>query len=192
MSRKRKRVYLTLIAVGLAAVVVDRIWLTESGEGLAPSKAAAAERSAPAAVASGRPGEGQAESGNGEPDWFPPPGAMLPKSWSSLPSARGVTGREPFLPSPAFLGAVRADGGDRFAEAPAESRALRFEQRHRLLAIACSATAPRAVVDDRILSLQDVVDGHRLVEIGTFHVVFDGPDGRITLKLPRDEVGGDH
>jgi hypothetical protein len=188
MSQRRKRVYLTIIAVGLVLVVIDRVWLAHDGEPLSPRTAAGASplSSAGAGRSAGAAGTGADIAA----EWFPPPAIRLPASWPELPTSDAGSRRDPFVPSLSHVGAsttgARGEGGGDAEGAPP---AASFAESHRLEAIIISRTSRHAVVDDLILSRGDVLDGHRLVQIGLLGVVFEGPQGRVVLELPRHEAG---
>lgn len=192
MNLRKKRTYLAIIALGLAAVAVDRVWLREEGRGATPRRASAT--TTPTPDAGGTP-PGLSKPPEEQPfgaEWTPPAVYRFPETWGELTPEGESTARDPFQAGADFAELPPGDGqhpGDGGRSGTGPSGPL-FEAAHRLEAVVVSPLSRWAVIDGRIMAVNDVLDGHVLTRIDATEVVFQGPTGSVVLKLPQENLDG--
>lgn len=178
MTPRRRRIYLTIIAIGLVLVAIDRLYIQDGSAKLGPQSAQAS------AHATERARQGAAESGFAR-IWVPPVSLEVPKVWRELAEQADTLVRQPFGGGRPLAESGLAEMSD---DAPDQSAAsaTKFEDRHRLEGILSSPSRPRAIIDGRVVTIGETIDGLVIEEIDTWRVRLRGSDGIVTLVLPSE------
>ncbi len=167
MNKRKKRIYLSILAVAGLALLADRM---SSG-------------SAPASV------EASTSRSLAELGVTPVETETVSVAAAPFPETRGAPERpellrDVFAPTAAvrslMLGGARSDGARRGGrrEAP-----LSFEEAHELKGVMSGARDSFAVVDDRWLRVGDRVDECTLVEMSATTATFRCPAGDVVLSV---------
>lgn len=174
MKRSRRKIYLAVIAVGIGALILDRVMTSR-----APAPAAGAPPAAP--VSNGRTGTGAANE----------------RLLVNVPNFPGVppqdapsTGRsDPFAIAPATVAALAPptpasqDPDAPAADAPKARRAAIFAADHVLSAVMRVGRSSVAVVDGLSVEIGHVIDDCRVTRIDARSVTFTCADGEAVLEL---------
>ena len=179
---KERKIYGGLLALGVVALVVDRL----SG---GPKEAAAQQEDAAALVAPNVAGK----SAPSKTARISDAGAVLARANISLAERlRAATSGQlvsdksvvdVFRPSPKWAGAA-AGGGDAHVLSDAE----RFKLAHRLTAIMMSGRGSRAIVDGTPLRLGESLDGFRLLSVDPARAILGRNGARVVLALEQPQV----
>ncbi len=179
MQLRRKKIYLALLAVGGAALLIDRLVLT--GSATAPSAALAQARSGDTANARGSPGKGSHASSIPEipfprdmaafdpqsflPDLFAPPGSRLRGDSRSPTADNGYSGR--------------SSGRGELASSAT------FSIRHRLDGVLEHPRLKIAVIDGRPVRPGEEIDGCTLESVSGNEASLRCHDDSVVLKVSR-------
>jgi hypothetical protein len=164
---KRHKVLAAVFAIGLAGLIVDRLWLQPGAASADPAAGSDAGISSaaphPSRATSDRPSVAQRLN-----DLWPGGGPefsdvrdpfYLPRSWSD----------------------AQKNGA-----AAAEDRTTGFAAAHQLSAVLSEGRISYALVDDRLLTPGQEVDGFTLVSVGDRFAVFEGQGSRVVLRLANE------
>ncbi|RME39294.1 MAG: hypothetical protein D6788_05760 [Planctomycetota bacterium] len=174
MSAQRKRVYLTLLAIGAVALLVDRLVLLPRRHGPAPVFGGVLPVQPDASTT-------QATSAPVE-DWVP----LIPFPSGVESLAEDASMRDLFQapegidPAPTRTNTM--------TEAKAPSPSASFQEVHRLTGVLVGESVRGALVDGRWVRVGELVSGCELSNVTGTHAVFTCPDGTVTLSLA-DETG---
>ncbi|MBN1513966.1 MAG: hypothetical protein JXB13_18255 [Phycisphaerae bacterium] len=171
MKPRRKKIYAALIALGLVAVVVDRLL------GPGASDATGAARAADAAPrATGPAGLALADSARVE-------AAPFPRNMPAPPTPEPA--RDPFAPprqqpqEPREPGDAGPDG-----ELPGLSAAsVTFARSHRLSAVLAGGDAGIVILDDQLLRIGQSVQECTLTHVENAEATFQCFDGPVILRV---------
>jgi len=183
MRARKRAIYVAVLAVGIVALLVDRLFL--GPQEIAPEQSKAATtgsdvRPDPAA----------------KPSASPPAGRQTP-AWTETISSRlmALANREK-LDLANVTDAFRPGTGWRREPPPQASKAVPktspaklFRQRHRLLATVADEQGGKAIVDGICLRVGDQLDGLTLVAIGDGVAIFAWRDIRAELRLASTREG---
>lgn len=181
MTSRRRRIYLTVIAIGLVLVAIDQLYVQDGGADLGPSKATA-QTSRP------RGGDAAAAAERGFARvWVPPVSLEVPQAWRELAEHADRLMRQPFSPAAPLRDAGLA--GAESDEATAPAPAITFAERHRLEAVLSSQTRPRAIIDGQVVTIDESVEGFVVEAIEGRSVTLRGPDGQtVRLDMPLETL----
>lgn len=181
LTRERK-LLAAIVGLGAIALFVDRVMLSDSHTG--PSSAAA-NALAPDVSSVVVP---LAVPQTHEPSAKEAAVKTAPSIADRLAEAARELSAEPsrdaFTPAPGWGGFTSPHAEAPAATAtPATGRLQTFADTHKLSAIMAGSGGGVAIIDGRPLTLGQMMDGYKLVEIQPSAVTFEGVDGRIVLKL---------
>lgn len=169
----RQKGYVAILALALAALLVDRLILP------APDEAAAAHGAA-LAVTSTATGMIDPEALVAEVDVAVPRHVVIGRRLEALAEARGLEPgvvRDAFEPSPSWPLEGMGTG-------PAASVAERFKAAHVLTAVMASGPRGYAIIDGRTLFIGQSLDGLTLIAVGTRSATLESSEARVVLELP--------
>jgi len=162
---KRQKVLVAVFVVGLAALLVDRVWLGPKAASAGSSTGSGANASSAASSLSSRV----------TPD-KPNVTQRLDSLWAERePNFADV--RDPFCLPSSWSGVQKDSPG------AAGDPATGFAATHRLSAVLAEGRVSCALVDDRLLTPGQEIDGFKLVSVGDRFAVFEGRGARVVLKL---------
>ncbi len=181
MTKKKKRIYLSVLGAGLCVVAYD---LISSDDGPAKAKASNSNRAITDATAVGESsiGEGLATLTI----------QHFPRDIQLSGEAQGLDSelvvRDLFAPSPEvyqrLLSPPEKVVGDREAgNSTPEPPPIPFGEQHQLSAIMRLKGVPSAIVDGKILRVGKRLDDCTVIEIAERHVYFECPAGIEDLRL---------
>jgi hypothetical protein len=181
MPSRRRKLYLTIIAVGLALVAIDRLYIQDGAPPLGPRAASAHARSpSESRVAAG-------DQGDFARIWVPPVSLEVPLAWKELAEQADALVRQPFAASvQQFAMGVGAAPTDEESE---QSAAGAFAERHRLEAILTSRSKPLAIIDGQVVTVGGRIEGYVIEAIDRWSVRLRGADDTVTLVLPNETLG---
>lgn len=169
-SNKRQRVGIAILAVGLAALIVDRGFVLP--------------RSAPAGPADfvdqytiQRPQNAPTPTPHGRPA-TPAVCDKLARAWSENHLDMDSP-RDPFLLPTSW----RQEAGSEAENNARTTAAAAFIETHKLDAVVIDAMGKRVLVDGSLFQLGDELDGFRLVAIDRESTVFQDAQESVELKL---------
>ena len=180
---KERKVYLGILAVGLVALVADRVFL--GGGGVPPSSAEAAATPLVIGPIAQLP---QARAPGTASAWPKQPNVSIADRLAAVATTEGINTSEvkdAFGPSAAWLAQLRPSA-DRPSGLPLDL-AEAFCQRHRLTAVMVQGGGGKAIVDDKCLAVGEKIDGFALVAVEHNSAVFACGDRRAELKLPQTQ-----
>lgn len=166
---RRQRALVAVFVLGLISLVVDRVFL---GPQSGPGPAAADSRDShkvPLPQAKNAPGA-SAEVHS------PNVAERLDRAWPDRKLNAGEA-RNPFSLTPLWLPSVGT--GPAAEPDPAEA----FAKAHPLVAVIVDGRQTYALVNDRILSPGEHIDGFTLVSVGSKSAVFERRGKRVVLEL---------
>jgi hypothetical protein len=181
MSSHRRRIYLTIIAVGLVLVAIDRLYIQDDSAALGPQNASAHARSPVAA------GEATAKETSFARIWVPPVSLEVPQAWKELAEQADAMLRQPFSADRPGRAAGLVDATiheESETEAPGA-----FADRHRLEAILTSRSKPLAIIDGQVVTEGERIEGYVIEEIDRWSVRLRGADETVMLILPSETLG---
>jgi hypothetical protein len=171
---KRQKTSMGVLAIGLAALVVDRMYVLP--------------QSAPAGQATAA--DEYTVTATSDRAVVPPPAsappdltvaAKLEAAWSDN-DLRSDGPRDLFsLPS-----SWPRNRGSEKPPRPTMTAEMIFATSHKLEAITMDPQGKRALIDDKLLRLGEMLEGFRLVAIDTESVTFERDEQRIQLELVKD------
>ncbi len=167
---RRQYVLMSVLAAGLAALVVDVLFLRDGD--LPPQKAQAetagdAEKLVPAAP------QASADA----------PRYALARKVRDLAAAQPAASEaagDPFQPSDDWMAELRKKPVELD---PGQAIAQGFLERHRLSSVLCLPTQSTAIVDQQILKVGDGLDGFRLISIKPTSVIFSHGSINVVLNI---------
>lgn len=181
MPSRRRRIYLTIIAVGLVLVAIDRLYVQPGDAPLGPRTAAAQSR-APSAAR-----ERAADVKSFARIWVPPISLEVPQAWKELAEQADAMLRQPFStgrPGRA-AGLVSAT-----ADEDLETETIgAFADRHRLEAILTSRTRPLAIIDGQVVTEGQRIEEYVIEKIERWSVRLRSADDTVVLTLPSEDLG---
>lgn len=186
MNSRRRKIYLSLIAIGLVALVIDRLFILHPTGG----KGGPARAVASAIVRAGESKPTDASDVVGR--WNVPKLIAIPDKWRDLMVDSARTVRDPFVASTELAPEADEIEDETETETEAAAPTVSFAERHAVEAVLVTPQGPQAIVDGRILKVGDWIDGHRVERIDTSSVVFQGVDETVTLHLPQIELRQAH
>jgi len=162
---KHQKVLVAVFAIGLAGLIVDRVWLRPEAASADSPAGSNAQPSSPAS----RP------SSQAKPD-KPSVAQRLETLWPDRePDFSDL--RDPFC-LPCSWSGVQTDG-----PTAAEDPGTGFAATHRLSAVLLEGRVSYALVGDRFLTPGQEMDGFKLVSVGDRFAVFERGGSRVVLKL---------
>lgn len=172
---KRQRASMGVLAIGLVALVVDRMFVL-------PQSAPAG----PTAAADDYTITATSETAAAPPPVSSPAGltaaTKLETAWSDK-NLRLDEPRDLFSLPPSW---PRTQGPERRI-VPTVTAETVFAARHRLEAITMDPQGERALIDDRLLRLGETLEGFELVAIDKESVTFEQGGQRVQLELVKDQ-----
>jgi len=181
---KRRKILLGACALAVAAFAADRLFL---GDSTGPAEAEAAVAAHPTRTASGHssvaaaPAQAQGPAVVNQRTII---ARRLERLADSVPPGAPV--RDAFCPSPAWVGAVRQEGGAGSNEAKARQSA----QRHQLTATFVGTGDGKAIIDGRCVAVGQSIDGLTLVSVEQGSAVLSCDGAEVVLKLATGAAGG--
>jgi hypothetical protein len=184
LTRKHK-LYVGLVGLALAAFLVDRFVLSESGP--APAAASVRPPTVPAAIIAGAPAPGDAKAA-------PEAAAPRPSVAARLAALEEVVRFEPdllrdaFVPPASWLPATPEPKV--IAEAPPEEKAVddRFGETHRLSSLMLAADGGIAIVNGKAVRVGGTLDGYTLTAVQPGSAVFERDGRTVELRLRQDSA----
>jgi len=165
---KRQKVFIAIFLLGLVALVVDRVFLRPEG---GPEKASAgAFELYGVPVSTAEPVTGPPETQN------PTVAERLDRLWSDQ-EVNEADMRDPFSLTKSWQVSAVASAS------PAPDETAVFAKAHRLVAVVMDGRQSYALVNDRVLTLGEQMDGFTLVSVGAKSAVFDRQGKQIVLEL---------
>lgn len=183
MSGRKKRIYLGLMALGAAALLVDRFVLSDGVT--RPDSVLAGDR-----LASSPPIVPLAEDAAVA---LPIPKIPFPRGLAPFDPDRAV--RDVFLP-PAFVGERRDSGdgnmaaGDGSRARPGTTGTAMFITRHKLDGVLIDQGLKIAIVDGLWIRLGELLDGCKLTDISGQEARFECRDAQAVLAIVVDPGAG--
>ena len=171
---KRQKMSMGVLAIGLVALLVDRMYILPE--------------SAPAGQAA--PADEYTVTATSDRAVVPPPvsappdltvAAKLDAAWSDN-NTHSDDPRDLFALPSSWPTARRSEEAPR----PTVTAWRKFATGHRLEAITMDPQGKRALIDDKLLRLGEMLEGYRLVAIDTESVTFERDGQRIQLELVKD------
>ncbi len=171
MKPRRKKIYAALIALGLVAVVVDRL------VGPGASDATDAARAADATPRATAP-TGLALSNSS-----PVEAAPFPRHVPAPPNTEPA--RDPFAPPQQRLPELRepGDAGPDAEPAGPSAASVAFGQSHRLSAVLAAGDGGIVILDDQLLRIGQSVQGCTLTRVENAEATFQCFDGPVILRV---------
>jgi hypothetical protein len=172
---KRQRMSMGVLAIGLMALVVDRMYVLP--------------KSAPAQPAAGS--DDYTVTATSERAMAPPPlsapagltaTSKLEAAWSGK-NLRLDESRDLFSLPPSW---PRARGPEKRTTPTAAAETV-FAARHKLEAITMDLEGERALVDDKLLRLGDILEGFQLIAIDRESATFERDGQRVRLVLAKPQ-----
>jgi hypothetical protein len=175
LTRKRK-IYLTILAVGLVALGIDRLVLLPARSEARPAPTAPASAATPAADVPVAPAPETPPVDSAS--LAAPARITIADRLDRLAEARGydLTGLpNAFAPSSTWFDVDAA---------PRVSTASRFRQEHTLNAVMAGDGDGYAIINGKSLFIGHVIDGFMLVEVRERSAVLESQGTRVELALP--------
>lgn len=165
---KERKLYVGVLAAGLAALVTDR--LTGGGQSADPPP----DEPASALVVKSTPQTAPAAAAAPAP---PAAARKLSERLTAWAANAPRKPRDPFVPAAAWSGVADVDA------IPPSAGPERFRQNHRLTAVLMSGRQSQAIIDGTPIRLGEVFKGFRLVSVDESKAVLNSPAGSVTLSL---------
>jgi hypothetical protein len=164
---KRQKALIGVFALGLIALMVDRVFLRPQG---GAGKASGVE------IGDSNRGVGDSAAASPDEAQRPSVAQRLERLWSDH-EANDVGMRDPFSLKGSWL-----DGS---GEDPAvvSSPLTEFAKTHSLVAVVMDGRQSYALVGDRVLKLGDQIDGFVLTSVGPKSAIFDRQGEQVVLEL---------
>jgi len=189
VNAKKKKTYGCVVLAGLAALLVDRLFLSE------PDPVAAADPAAAEAPRPGAPLMSKTTTARASSPAVVVAAAPFPQDLPEYEPPGTV--RDAFTLTPIARDAMLGLGGTGASDGtlPANARyagptIAQFKQNHRLFAVMTGAGARLAIVDQQRVRVGQSVDGCKLVEIMGQSALFQCADGLAELKVFTLDNGG--
>jgi hypothetical protein len=164
---KRQKMLIATFVLGLAGLVMDRVFLRPQGGTKTASASAFELYGAPASTGDPAPSPQTQE---------PTVAERLNRLWSG-PEVNEVDARDPFTLTGSWQASPAADAP------PAPDEAAVFAKAHPLVAVVVDGRQSCALVNDRVLAPGDRIDGYTLVSVGPKSAVFERQGKQIVLEL---------
>jgi len=166
---RRQQAFVAVFLLGLVGLVVDRVFLRPQG---GPGTAAA-DSSDTYAVPFSPVKDAPSPSAEAQ---GPSVAERLDRVWPDR-EPNAVEARNPFSLTPLWLRSVGT------GPAAGPDAAEVFAQAHPLVAVVMDGRQSYALVNDRVLTLGEQIDGFTLVSVGSKSAVFERRGERIVLEL---------
>ena len=181
---KERKIYVALLAVGLSALTVDRVFSSSDAEETPePPAALIVNKSDAAGTAKASVGATEAAA----PDFNPIITRL--RTLDEVERLSGTPTEDAFQMPLRWAAAYRT-------EAPQTRRLSsieEFQQNHQLNAVMLAGRQSRAIVDGRTISMGQAFDGFKLVEVTERFAVLESSSGQVVLRLnhrPSSTVAG--
>ena len=192
MTANKKKIYIAILVVGMAALGIDQLLRSEPAPAAAQSPAAATQtpRSAAGsrpATASKSPAPKPKRDQAGDYDEVAVTVAPFPQPLSTAPP-QDASWRDMFMLSPlaqeALFGPLEPPQEEEVEPVlPDKTTAAEFALRHRLVAVMASGQTSVAIVDEKWLRPGEVLDDCMLTKITGRSVWFECFDGPVELNI---------
>ena len=171
---KRQKIGAAVVAVGLVLLVLDRVLVLPQ---IAPAGQVTDSSEAPAELLLAAPTMP-------EPNTMPPHERLanhLDTLWAKSQLDLSQT-KDPFVLPPSWRAYV--DLPDR--KPPDSDATAGFAKKHRLTSVMLSPTGSSALIDSRVLTIGEKLDGFELVAISQDSATFEMNGRQVVLKLAKD------
>ena len=176
MFIRRQSAFTGLVVLGLAALIVDRVFLSEPEAAKAQPSAATTRPSArPPIRPSARPSVASPTSRPAVNSLSDRLRQVQEADQSRLAKARKVVG----LAEPAAQSAPKAPSP--VLQPPKPDPAEKFRRAHRLTATLLNGQLSQAMVDGRFITLGQALDGFRLTAVSSTTATFESADAKVVL-----------
>lgn len=166
---KREKAFAAVFVLGLGALAVDRVFLRPQGGAGTAAADAFATYGVPASPAEDTP-SGPAEVQS------PSVAERLDRVWPDRePNVAQV--RDPFSLTGSWLGSTEAGAS------AAPDLLAAFAKTHPLVAVVMNGSQSQVLINDRVLTLGEQIDGFTLVSVSPKSAVFERRGERIVLEL---------
>lgn len=197
---RQQKVLVTILALGVGAMLIDRLVLSSGATGPSPAAAHAVRSAATGAGDVSLIDEAQALAALIAADRNDDDVADRLAEYARQHGLDVSSMRDGFEPSPTWVAPAAAaqTGPDRPAAMPQDHE--RFVRSHKLVAVMGSGPGAVAVIDGRALRVGQIIDGYRLIEVRERTAIFapahrpggdsggnSGGSERVELRIPAGE-----